>query len=587
MLLFRVLPAILSLADCVCALIPKPPNYEGENYNYDLTYQPPLKIFEEPQYRDDSEKTDAIAEAFRHSWRGYYTYAFPKDTLNPLSGTFENDLSGFGSTAIESLTTAIIMGEKTIMDRIMWFIGSATFTVTKLVAEEVNVYEATIRLIGSMVSAYDLLNGPYRKYASTKSSLNALLDQAVILTDVLKVAFGSDTRIPAGGVLLTPMVQRSGRLETTLGAAGGMGVELDGIHHRSGLKKLWKNFVNGFKALIGQPILHDKTIPGLFPDMVNTKQGGFFSKQGGYTKNTAPFYHGMIKLRNMDSRRYKRTAELWVESVEDIMKHLTSHPMNHRNLTFLAGFQDAQHIPRAELTSCSAGAMFILGGATLRRQRYIDFGLRIAETCWTVASSMPSGLPPRAFKWIDAELTAGTRRNPLPPVHFETFANKTGFWPTQRSYTLDSDLFETMYYAYRMTGDIKWQDRAWDMFVKINSTCRVSNGFVGINDVTVKDGYDMEGGPVQDKDQWINKMEGEWMSRTLKYLYLMFAPNGPWQLRWDGDGAFVFSHGGHPIQKPLWRSLDAFGHRRHPWLPDWDEVDPRVTGGYQGTEHEG
>lgn len=132
-----------------------------------------------------------------------------------------------------------------------------------------------------------------------------------------------------------------------------MGVELDGIHHRSGLKSLWKNFVNGFKALIGQPILHDRTIPGLFPDMVNTKQGGFFSKQGGYTKNTAPFYHGMIKLRNMDARRYKRTAELWVESVEDMMKHLTSHPTNHRNLTFLAGFQDVQHIPRAELSTKS------------------------------------------------------------------------------------------------------------------------------------------------------------------------------------------------------------------------------------------
>lgn len=62
------------------------------------------------------------------------------------------DRSGFGSTAIESLTTAIIMGEKTIMDRIMWYIGSATFTVTKLVAEEVDVYQATIRLVGSMVS---------------------------------------------------------------------------------------------------------------------------------------------------------------------------------------------------------------------------------------------------------------------------------------------------------------------------------------------------------------------------------------------------------------------------------------------------
>ncbi|KAI8724018.1 Alpha-1,2-Mannosidase [Fusarium sp. LHS14.1] len=587
MLLPRVLPLILGLADCACALYPENPNYEAGNYKYDLSYQLPGQRSEEPQYRDDPEKTEAIAEAFRHSWMGYYTYAFPRDTLNPLSETFENDLSGFGSTAIESLTTAIIMGEKTIMDRIMWYIGSATFYVTKLVSEEVNVYEATIRLIGSMVSAYDLLNGPYRKYVTTKSSLNALLDQSVILTEALKVAFGSKTRIPAMGVLLTPVVTRSGRLESTLGTAGGMGVELDGIHHRTGLKKLWKNFVNGFKSLIRQDILHGEVIPGLFPDMVNTKQGGFFGNSGGYTKNTAAFYFGMIKLRSMDSRRYRRTGDLWVESVEPIMKHLTSHPMNHPNLTFLAAAQGNLTIPRAELTSCSAGAMFLLGGATLKKQRYIDFGLRIAETCWTIANSMPSGLPPRVFKWVDAKLPPGTKENPLPPVYFEAFANETGFWPTQRSYTLESDIFETMYYAYRMTGDTKWQDRAWDMFLTINSTCRVENGFVGIKDVTVDTRLDLKGALVFDNNQWINKMEGEWMSRTLKYLYLMFAPNGPWQLKWDGDGAFVFSHGGHLIQKPLWRSLTAFGGRRRPVLKDWDEIDPRITGAYQGTEHEG
>jgi hypothetical protein len=83
------------------------------------------------------------------------------------------DRSGFGSTAIESLTTAIIMGEKTIMDRIMWFIGSATFTVTRLVAEEVNVYEATIRLIGSMVSG------------SSPSNLDSRRNPAYMLTHSL------------------------------------------------------------------------------------------------------------------------------------------------------------------------------------------------------------------------------------------------------------------------------------------------------------------------------------------------------------------------------------------------------------------
>lgn len=231
--------------------------------------------------------------------------------------------------------------------------------------------------------------------------------------------------------------------------------------------------------------------------------------------------------------------------------------------------------------------MFILGGATLKKQRYIDYGIRIAESCWEVTSMMPTGLPPRRFKWTDTKAKkTGSIRHPLPPVHFESLARRTGFWPTQRSYTLESDLPEVMYYAYRMTGDTRWQDRAWEMFVRINSTCRVGNGFVGIEDVTVHEGLDVEGNPVADRDQWVNRMDGEWMSRTLKYLYLTFAPEGPWQLQWDGDGPFVFSHGGHLIQKPLWRTLDVLGNKRPAELPDWDEVegDPWVS--YQGTEYE-
>ncbi|KAM0426667.1 hypothetical protein ACHAPT_007983 [Fusarium lateritium] len=559
------------------------PNHHDQIYHYDETYEPALRVLEEPQYRDDFEKTEAIAEAFRHSWSGYYSYAFPKDTLNPMSGTFVNDLSGFGSTAVESLTTAIIMGETRIMYRILSFISSINFTVTKLVSEEVNVYEATIRLIGSMVSGYDLLKGPFRRYSTSQAQLDALLDQAVLFAECLKVAFGTDTKVPANGIVMTPKLMRSGRLETSLGAAGGMGVEWDAVGLRSKLKGLRKLNNRAFKAISRQPVLHDKHIPGLFPDMINTKQGGFFTKQGGYTGNTAPYYSGMMKLRNLDPRQYKDKAKVWGDSAEAIMQHLTSHPADHLNLTFLSAWVNGQHIPRAELASCSAGADFMLGGATLGRQRYIDFGLRLAESCWALASNTPSGLPPRKFRWVDVDLTPGTKRNPIAPVHFEEFANKTGFWPTDRSYNLDSGLFETMYYAYRLTGDVKWQDRAWDMFKIINSTCRVETGFVGINDVTVKDGYDIEGLPVPSKDQHMNKMDGEWMSRTLKYLYLMFAPsNVPGQLHWNADGPFVFTHGGHLIEKPFWTRVDAYGKNRPTPLLDWDQMLNEEN--YQGAD---
>lgn len=39
----------------------------------------------------DPKKADAVVEAFRASWNGYYKNAFPSDTLRPLSRVGVND----------------------------------------------------------------------------------------------------------------------------------------------------------------------------------------------------------------------------------------------------------------------------------------------------------------------------------------------------------------------------------------------------------------------------------------------------------------------------------------------------------------
>jgi mannosyl-oligosaccharide alpha-1,2-mannosidase len=38
----------------------------------------------------ESEKADAVVEAFRHAWAGYKEYAFPADELLPVSNTAGN-----------------------------------------------------------------------------------------------------------------------------------------------------------------------------------------------------------------------------------------------------------------------------------------------------------------------------------------------------------------------------------------------------------------------------------------------------------------------------------------------------------------
>lgn len=46
------------------------------------------------EYVSHQDRTDAVKEAFQRSWNGYYKYAFPNDTLLPISLQSINDRYG-------------------------------------------------------------------------------------------------------------------------------------------------------------------------------------------------------------------------------------------------------------------------------------------------------------------------------------------------------------------------------------------------------------------------------------------------------------------------------------------------------------
>lgn len=62
-------------------------------------YSVPVKpVHRRQQYDDPNEqRVQAIVDAFRLSWGGYYTYAFPNDELKPVNNGYSN--SRYLSTA--------------------------------------------------------------------------------------------------------------------------------------------------------------------------------------------------------------------------------------------------------------------------------------------------------------------------------------------------------------------------------------------------------------------------------------------------------------------------------------------------------
>jgi len=98
---------------------------------------------------------------------------------------------------------------------------------------------------------------------------------------------------------------------------------------------------------------------------------------------------------------------------------------------------------------------------------------------------------------------------------------------------LTIETIESLFYAYRLTGDPKYQDRAWQAFQSITAVTRSPHGYSSIRDVLTPGGW------YQNDEQ-----ESFWLAETLKYLYLIF--DDPQRVSLD---EWVFNTEAHPLKR--------------------------------------
>ena len=180
-----------------------------------------------------------------------------------------------------------------------------------------------------------------------------------------------------------------------------------------------------------------------------------------------------------------------------------------------------------------AGGNFILGGVLLNEQKYIDFGVELAESYYGTYQGSPAGIGPEGFGWVDSANAGGNS----PPDDQADFYEETGFWVTSPQYILRPETLESLYHAYRVTSDTKFQEFAWEAFEKLQEQCKTGSGYSGLNDVKKPDG----GG----QDDF---MESFFLAETLKYLYLMFGPETPFDLKIDEPNEYVYNTEAHPLK---------------------------------------
>ena len=117
---------------------------------------------------------------------------------------------------------------------------------------------------------------------------------------------------------------------------------------------------------------------------------------------------------------------------------------------------------------------------------------------------------------------------------------RSGIWSSEAQYKGRPEYVESLFYAYRITGEIRFREWAWEAFEALEKHCKAPYGYAQLRDV-----YRVEPGQWSGDgtDRWIDVQESFWAAETLKYLWLTFEGVDVANLdRW------VFTTGGHPLR---------------------------------------
>ncbi|KAL3135602.1 hypothetical protein ABBQ38_006083 [Trebouxia sp. C0009 RCD-2024] len=270
----------------------------------------------------------------------------------------------------------------------------------------------------------------------------------------------------------------------------------------------------------------NKTFPGqgLMPIRLNRRKGNFAGMKT-YTvgANADSYYEYLLKMWLLKQQKDEMYRAMWENSMDEMMAKLMGVSVS--GLLYVGILQSSTIPllqPKLEHLTCFLPGNLALGvayGAVngSKAGLYMDVAKNLTYSCWQMYERMPTGLAPEMVTFHpEDDMQAGTVGNQLRP-----------------------EVVESLFYMWRFTGDVRYQQWAWRIFLSFEKYSKVESGYAGLEDMTeVPPGHD-------------NIMQSFWLAETLKYLFLLFSP--PDVLPLD---EWLFNTEAHPVRlRPPLRAL--------------------------------
>ncbi|KAF5360039.1 hypothetical protein D9758_007642 [Tetrapyrgos nigripes] len=471
----------------------------------------------------DEEKRQAVVDAFKHAWGAYERHAMGYDEFHPISGSGHNltySGGGIGYTVVDAIDTMHIMGLKTEYETARAWIKDHLSFARK---GAVSMFETTIRVLGGLLSAYHLTSDPL--YLTLAEDLGSRLIHG----------FNTPIGLPVTHVdLVKPLVWQSSFHSVRLCPAevGTLQLEFKYLAHLTGNETYWRKVEDVME------VLERNVLPnGLVTLDMEIMDGSFVGTDIRLGGKADSYYEYLLKQWLQTNRSEHFYKKMYAKAMAGIQDNMVFKTPNQK-LTYTAELWGRRGVkgviewiprPRQEHLTCFLAGSLMLGATTSglaqgvkkasvppRPEELTATGLRdwntgaeLLETCVKTHDTL-TGLAAEAA-------TFNTTADPHAGIHQKDWyiygnTNQANYAPWDARYLLRPEILESLFLAYRLTGDLKYRNYAWDMFQAIEKNSKLPEG--GYTTV-----LDVDWLPPRRED----KQETFFLSETLKYLYLIFS----------------------------------------------------------------
>ena len=376
---------------------------------------------------------EQVRAEFLHAWNSYKAYAWEHDELKPLSKGFRDwHSSSLYMTPVDALDTMVLMG-----------LDKEAAEARELIAQhlsfdkdiDVKNFEITIRLLGGLLSSYQLTKDP------------RLLHLAEDLGNRLLPAFNSPTGMPYMYVNLKTGKTRGA--ESNPAEIGTLLIEFGTLSKLTGKPVFYDK---AKRALV--ELYNRRSKIGLVGSVINVESGKWIDKTSHISGGIDSYYEYLLKSWLLfDDKDCER---MWKASITAVNKYLADELPNglwYRQVDMDTG----------KIISTRYSALDAFFPAVLARSGDLDRARRLQDSSykmWTLAGIEPEELDYKAMKI------------------------------TSPGYPLRPEIMESAYYLYFFTGDQRYRDMGKTFFDGLVRYCRTDAGYAALKNVETKEKAD-------------------------------------------------------------------------------------------------